>query len=119
MSHGVKLLMDSIFGKKNFRNEIVWGYRTQGVAMKWWPRKHDCIFMYVKSNSYTYHPTRERQIYQKAFRHTQIDAEGQHYVDSYLRDVWDHDATKPTISQSKERKGYPTQKPLALLERNH
>ena len=35
----------------------------------------------------------------------------------YIRDVWDHDETKPTISQSHERLGYPTQKPLKLLER--
>ena len=122
MSHPVKLVMDMIFGIRGdkgngFRNEIIWGYRTQGVAMKWWPRKHDSIFMYVKSNSYTYHPTLERQIYAKPFRHTKVDAEGQHYVDSYLRDVWDHDTTKPVISQSPERTGWATQKPLALLER--
>ena len=117
MSHYLKIVMDCIFGEKNFRNEIVWGYRTQGVSMKWWPRKHDIIFLYAKSAEYTYHPAKERQIYQKPFRHTKRDAAGRYYVDSYLRDIWDHDDTKPVISQSSERTGYPTQKPLALLER--
>ena len=65
MSHYLKIVMDCIFGEKNFRNEIVWGYRTQGVSMKWWPRKHDIIFLYAKSAEYTYHPAKERQIYQK------------------------------------------------------
>ena len=54
---------------------------------------------------------------QKAFRHTRVDEQGNHYVDTYLRDVWDHDETRPAISQSPERTGYPTQKPLALYER--
>ncbi len=117
MSHYLKLTLDCIFGEQNFRNEIIWGYRTQGVSKKWWPRKHDVIFMYVKSKDYVYHPTMERQIYNKPFRHTKIDDSGKHYADTYLRDVWNHDETKPTISQSPERTGYPTQKPLALLER--
>ena len=117
MSHYLKLLLDCIFGEKNFRNEIIWGYRTQGVSMKWWPRKHDNIFMYVKKPNYTYTPTMERQHYAKPFRHTKTDDDGKFYADTYLRDVWDHDETKPKISQSAERTGYPTQKPLALLER--
>ena len=117
MSHYLKVLLDCIFGKENFKNEIVWGYRTQGVSKRWWPRKHDIIFMYVKSSACKYYPTMEMQYYKKQFRHTQKDEEGNHFVSTYLRDVWDHDETKPTISQSPERTGYPTQKPLALLER--
>ena len=117
MSHYVKIMMDAIFGEKNFRNEIIWGYRTQGISMNWWPRKHDVIFMYIKSVEYVYYPSMERQYYKKAFRHTKMDEKGKYYVDTYIRDIWDHDETKPTISQSHERRGYPTQKPLKLLER--
>lgn len=113
----VKVLMDAIFGRDNFRNEIVWGYRTQGVAMRWWPRKHDTLLFYTKGDEWVFHPQMERQIYAKPFRHTKTDEQGKHYVDTYLRDVWDHDETRPVISQSKERRGYPTQKPLALYER--
>ena len=60
----------------------------------------------------------QRLIYAKPFRHTKQDADGTYYVDVYVRDVWDDDPeTKALISQSTERTGYPTQKPLALLER--
>ena len=113
----VKTLLDAIFGHKNFRNEIVWGYRTQGVAMRWWPRKHDTLLFYTKHADWTFKPQMERQIYQKPFRHTKQDDEGNYYVDTYRRDVWDHDETRPVISQSPERTGYPTQKPLALYKR--
>ena len=52
------------------------------------------------------------------FVHTQTDEEGKYYADVYVRDVWDDDPeTKALISQAKERTGYPTQKPLALLDR--
>ena len=117
MSHYIKIMLDCVFGEKNFRNEIIWGYRTQGISMNWWPRKHDIIFMYIKSLEYVYYPSMERQYYKKAFRHTKMDEKGKYYVDTYIRDVWDHDETKPIISQSHERRGYPTQKPLKLLER--
>ena len=117
MSHYLKLVLDAIFGCQNFRNEIIWGYRTQGVSKKRWPRKHDIIFLYSKANEYTYSATMELQYYSKPFRHTKIDKEGRYYISTYLRDVWDHDETKPTISQSPERTGYPTQKPVKLLER--
>ncbi|MCY4465365.1 MAG: DNA methyltransferase [Chloroflexi bacterium] len=113
----LKCLMDAVFGRNNFRNEVVWGYRTQGVAMRWWPRKHDTLLFYTKGDAWTFHPQMERQIYKKPFRHTKRDADGNYYVDTYRRDVWDHDETRPTISQSPERTGYPTQKPLALYER--
>ena len=113
----IRMAMDAIFGRDNFRNEVAWGYRTQGVAMKWWPRKHDTIFFYTKGNKWTFHPQMERQFYDKPFRHTQVDDRGRHYVDTYMRDVWDNDETRPRISQSKERTGWPTQKPLALMQR--
>ncbi len=115
--HYIKLVLDELFGINYFRSEVVWGYRTQGVSKRWWPHKHDTIFLYTKGEYWTFHPQMERQFYQKAFRHTQVDSKGRHFVDTYLRDVWDHDDTRPTISQSSERTGYTTQKPEALLER--
>lgn len=117
MSHYLKTTLDCIFGERNFRNEVIWGYRTQGVASRWWPRKHDTLLLYTNGIKWTFHPQQERQFYRKAFRHTKVDEAGRYYVDSFLRDVWDHDDTKPPISQAAERTGYPTQKPLALLDR--
>ena len=117
-SHYLKLVMDSLFGKKNYQSEVIWGYRTQGVSMSAWPKKHDVILHYGGGAPPTFHPQKQRLIYKKPFRHTKTDEEGNHYADVYVRDVWDDDPeTKALISQAKERTGYPTQKPLALLHR--
>ena len=51
MSHYLKILLDVIFGEKNFRNEIVWGYRTGGNSKWQFSKKHDIIFFYSKSNN--------------------------------------------------------------------
>ena len=114
-SHYLKLIMDAIFGEKNFRNEIVWGYRTGGVSKNHWPRKHDILLFYVKSMNYDHTPLQERIIYDKPFFSEQQDAEGRYYADVYVRDVWED--IKPIINMSSERLGYPTQKPIALYER--
>ncbi len=47
-SHYIKALMDAIFGHENFRNEIVWSYRTGGVSKRWFGRKHDVVLFYTK-----------------------------------------------------------------------
>ena len=114
-SHYLKLVMDAVFGVQNFRNEIVWGYRTGGVSKKRWPRKHDVILCYGKSDNTIHNPLTERIYYDKPFFTTNEDEDGRYYADVYVRDVWDD--IKAVINVSKERLGYPTQKPLALLER--
>ncbi len=114
--HYLKVEMDNIFGRGNFINEIIWGYRTGGVSKKRWPRKHDTIFVYSKSNEFTFNPQKERIFYDKPFFNPQKDEKGRYYADVYVRDVWD-DTLKPIINVSKERIGYETQKPESLLER--
>ena len=114
-SHYLKIVMDGIFGANNFRNEVVWSYRTGGVSKRYWPRKHDVLLFYVKSDAYKHRPLQERVLYDKPFFNAQFDEEGRPYADVYVRDVWDD--IKPIINVSKERLGYPTQKPVALLER--
>ena len=114
-SHYIKVEMDKIFGYENFRNEIVWSYRTGGVSKAHWPRKHDILFFYVKSDRYQHHPVQERIYYDKPFFQEQVDEEGRYYADVYVRDTWDE--IKPIINVSKERIGYPTQKPEGLAER--
>ena len=117
-SHYLKLVMDSIFNVKNYQSEVIWGYRTQGVSRSNWPKKHDVLLHYGGGLKPTFHPQMQRIIYEERFRHTKIDKEGRHYADVYVRDVWDDDPeTKALISQSKERTGWPTQKPLGLLRR--
>ncbi len=113
-SHYLKILLDAIFGKKNFVNEIIWSYRTGGASKKHWSRKHDVIFFYAKTNTYYFEAQKERIYYDKPFFSPQQDEEGRWYSDVYMRDVWEIPAV---INVSKERLGYPTQKPIALLER--
>jgi site-specific DNA-methyltransferase (adenine-specific) len=112
MSHYLRLLLDATFGRENFRNEIVWAYRTGGAGKRQFSRKHDVILFYSASKHYTFHPQYERVRYAKPFFSAQQDEQG-YYADVLLRDVWDIPAV---INVSKERTGYPTQKPLALLE---
>lgn len=114
-SHYIKVEMDKIFGYENFKNEIIWSYRTGGVSKRHWPRKHDVLLFYVKSDSYKHQAVQERIFYDKPFFNDQIDEQGRYFADVYIRDTWDE--IKPIINVSKERVGYPTQKPEALLER--
>ena len=114
-SHYLKLVTDAIFGVQNFRNEIVWAYRTGGVSKLHWPRKHDVLLHYSKSRRHYHDPPQERILYDKPFFTTDVDEDGNFFADVYIRDVWDD--LKPVLNVANERLGYPTQKPLALLER--
>ena len=71
IGHYVKIIMDEIFGEDNFKNEIVWGYRIQGVGKEFWARKHDTIYYYSKCNEYVFNPEKEDVIYEKPFIDTQ------------------------------------------------
>ena len=119
-SHALKLVCDTIFVAKdrggNFLNEIVWSYRTGGVGKRWFPRKHDLIFLYTKTKNYHFVPSQETIYYDKPFfTSSEPNKEGKYEVSVRVRDVWED--IKPIINVSKERLGYPTQKPQALLER--
>lgn len=121
-SHYLKSAMDCIFGEDNFRNEVIWGYRTGGISKNWFPRKHDVLLCYGKSPTKrkvtTHNPPVERIYYSSNFMNTcKLDEQKRWYADVYLRDVWDDDKVKPLINTSRERTGYPTQKPLSLLHR--
>jgi site-specific DNA-methyltransferase (adenine-specific) len=113
-SHYLKLLLDAIFEAKHFQNEIVWSYRTGGVSKRRWARKHDTLLFYSKDAKFKFQPLQERIYYDKPFFTNKQDADGRWFADVYMRDVWDIPAV---INVSRERLGYPTQKPIALLER--
>ncbi len=145
MSHYIKLLMDIIFGEKNFRNEIVWCYenRLQRKA-KTFSSLHDIVYLYTKSNNFIFNQienkswkpsnTQERRLKKgyeirkgvlivynnEKFETSSINIENYKKV-SYSKashppvgDFWNIPILNP---MAKERMGYPTQKPLALLER--
>ena len=152
MSHALKLLCDMVFGRANFRNEIVWYYGGPSKAALSFPNKHDVLLIYSKSAKMLFNKLHgELPAYLKDRARTEPD--GKMWVDQRLGklkpetikkmenegrifktrtgglrrkqfldemagaqvdDVWG----MPIInSQSKERVGYPTQKPLALAER--
>lgn len=113
MSHYVRVMLDALLGRACFQNEIAWSYRTGGAGKRHWSRKHDAILFYSASRRFTFHAQYERVRYRKPFFSATQDEEGW-YADVLVRDVWEIPAV---INVSKERSGYPTQKPRALLER--
>ena len=121
MSHHLKLLLDCIFGEKNFLNEVIWAYRSGGVSKKWFGRKHDILLFYAKKIGKHYFNVSKERSYNrdnKPYRFKGVteyeDDEGKWYTLASLRDIWDISMLGRT---KKERVGYPTQKPLELLER--
>ena len=113
-----KTLMDAIFGKANFRNEIAWCYKSGGVSTRYFAKKHDNILFYSRSSRYAFHPLKVKSYGQvgggqggKVQYHR--DALGTYSIVA-ARDWWDISMLSTTHS---ERTGFPTQKPLALYER--
>ncbi|MFH1446066.1 MAG: site-specific DNA-methyltransferase, partial [Chloroflexota bacterium] len=115
----VKIMMDEIFGKDNFQNEIIWFYKTGGATKERLARKHDNIFFFTKSQEWIFNPQMEKSymMHTYGFKKSdfKIDKEtGLQYSMVYSRDVWDI----PSVgSATSERVGFNTQKPEALLER--
>ncbi len=150
IGHYVKLLVDEVFGQENFRNEIVWCYRTMQTVKSGWAKKHDVILYYSKSGTPIFNlndvlePYPED--YQRRFKYT--DEQGRRFMirgkggpfgvgqgdisieeekkypqftyrqymkeGSIPKDWWEIEMLN---SNSKDRVGFATQKPEALLER--
>lgn len=132
MNHYMKILMDEIFSKNRFQNEIIWHYSTLGRPKDKFAKKHDTILVYVKSDNSFFNVQEAKIPYSNE------------YIKSHFRDIDKHrkqcrkrfDAGKWRIyypdegmipndvweipyenSMSKDRTGYPTQKPDTLIER--
>ncbi len=120
-SHYLKMLMDAVFGAGNFRNEIVWHYISAPEAKGRFGRKHDTLLFYSKTDNCVFnldtvripHSVNTQKV--RIYKHA-----GKAYVcntnplGKACPDVWDIPIIAAT---AKERLGYPTQKPLTLLER--
>lgn len=117
--HYVKVLMDEIFGRENFLNEVIWAYKSGGTSNRYFSRKHDNILVYAKTKDYIFNPQKEKS-YNRGFKPYKFKGveEFQDDIGWYtlvnLKDVWNIDMVGRT---SKERVGYDTQKPEKLLER--
>jgi site-specific DNA-methyltransferase (adenine-specific) len=110
-SHHVRLLLDEVFGADRFLNELIWAYDYGGRAADRWPRKHDTILWYAKGHRWLF----ERE----AIDRIPYMAPGLVGPEKAARgklptDVWWMTIVPPA---SAERTGYPTQKPVRLLER--
>jgi len=117
-SHYLKLVMDSVFGVKKFRNEIIWWYETGGIPKKDFSRKHDIIFRYSKSQNYILNPKEVKEKRSdEVLRRIASGIPGATRSKGEYRhpcDVW----KIPSINaMAKERLSYPTQKPESLLEK--
>ena len=129
-SHYLKLLMDAVFGSGSFSNEIVWRYKKyQKAQMHSFTRNSDRILYYCQSGEATYNPifqklkTPKRYLKREWNKSTQriVNAKDENGRVQYITveqekidDVWELPYLMPA---AKERVGYPTQKPLALLNR--
>lgn len=135
-SHYLKQLMDAVFGKRYFQNELIWCYNVGGKSAKRWARKHDVLLFYTKSTGYVFDGKAAgvaRETGTKSFGgKIGVDESGRRYQDKLARSTgkyYRYYLDEPKIPEDwwtdinslqsgiRERTGYPTQKPLALYER--
>ena len=110
-SHYCKVMLDEIFGRESFINEIIWAYDYGGRSNKRWPAKHDTIFWYAKDpKSYTFNSDERERI---PYMAPGLVGEEKASRGKFPTDVWWHTIV-PTASS--ERTGYPTQKPLGVAQ---
>ena len=118
--HVARLDCNGIFGTRNFLNEVIWSYNFGGRGKDRWPRKHDNILVYAKNAGL--HVFNWDAIPRVPYKAPELQYVGRPKEEAEERikrgqvptDVWDMSIVG---TSSKERTGYPTQKPLALLER--
>jgi site-specific DNA-methyltransferase (adenine-specific) len=144
-SHYLKMVLDQVFGVRNFRNEIIWRHQVLGAGKKAFPKEHEVLLRYTKSDTFTFND--DDRLVRVPYSHyvtetLQQDEKGWYYTrrrmtrkataDELARkastktyvdidrgrlsgDVWfDFPSYQP---KGHERLGYPTQKPIELLER--
>ena len=133
MSARARLICDQVFGRELFLNEIIWSYESGGRSKKTFSRKHETILMYAKTAKYRFDITRvplARKDVRKNHMARGIDEDGRmyskivtggkeyrYYDDEpvYPGDVWTD--ISHLQQRDPERTGYPTQKPMKLMER--
>ncbi|MDQ3197914.1 MAG: site-specific DNA-methyltransferase [Verrucomicrobiota bacterium] len=127
-SHYVKVEMDKIFGADNFRNEIAWCYRGGGVPQNDFAKKHDVLLRYSKTSNYLFRVDAVRipysddvqksdpSRYDKSYRSNAVyEGYKPNELGKHPEDWWTIQKLMP--SDKTEQIGYPTQKPIELLQR--
>lgn len=125
-SHHLRMIMDEVFGPDKFVNEVIWHYSGAGTPKGCWAKRHDNIFVYSKTDNYTFNADEVRTEYAAAtverFSHAinnvrngiNFGSQSLNPLGKYPEDVLDISIEAPSASI---RTGYPTQKPEALLEK--
>ncbi|MBI5350066.1 MAG: site-specific DNA-methyltransferase [Chloroflexi bacterium] len=110
--HYCKIMLDEIFGRESFLNEIIWAYDYGARSKKKWSAKHDNILWYAKNpNDYIFNYDAVERI---PYMAPNLVGEEKAARGKTITDTWWHTIVSPT---GKEKTGYPTQKPLGVLRR--
>lgn len=111
-AHYCKILLDSIFGRESFLNEIIWAYDYGGRSKRKWPAKHDTIFWYAKNpKSYTFNLDECDRI---PYMAPGLVGPEKAKRGKTPTDTWWHTIVS---TNGKEKTGYPTQKPRGIIDR--
>lgn len=125
-AHHLRMLMDEVLGPDRFVNEVIWHYSGAGTPKGCWAKRHDNIFVYSKTNTYTFNADEVRTEYAattiERFSHAinnvrngvNFGSQSLNPLGKYPEDVLAVSIEAPSASI---RTGYPTQKPEALIER--
>ncbi|MFW5713777.1 MAG: DNA-methyltransferase [Brevefilum sp.] len=110
--HYCKILLDAIFGRDSFLNEIIWAYDFGGRSKTRWPAKHDNILYYVKDpDHYTFN---RKEVDRIPYMAPGLVGKKKATRGKFPTDTWWHTIVG---TNSKEKTGYPTQKPVGVLRR--
>ena len=110
--HYAKVLLDALFGRESFLNEIIWAYDYGARSKNKWPAKHDNILVYVKNpNSYYFNSS---EVDREPYMAPGLVTPEKVALGKLPTDTWWHTIVSPN---GKEKTGYPTQKPLGILRR--
>ena len=114
INHWMRCIMDDIFNYSNFRTEIAWCYAGGGIPKNNYPKKHDVILFYSKTEKYYFNHQLRNYSKSGSGRRSngdKYDLQGQTPINDWWIDI------APQNTQSKDKVDYNTQKPKALLER--
>lgn len=110
--HYAKVLLDGLFGRESFLNELIWAYDYGARSKSKWPAKHDNILVYVK-NPAKYHFD-SKAVDREPYMAPGLVTPEKAAMGKLPTDTWWHTIVSPN---GKEKTGYPTQKPLGILRR--
>ncbi len=111
-AHYCKVLLDQIFGRDSFLNEIIWAYDYGARTTKRWPAKHDTILVYV--NDPAHYVFNAADVDREPYMAPGLVGPEKAARGKFPTSVWWHTIVSPT---GREKTGYPTQKPLGVLRR--